>query len=192
MSKHIGTLDQNAVKLTGTNAGNNVLEINNTGSGNLIDITNTGTGKDIDGTSSTWSFTKAGVQTLANGLTLDNGTNNVFEWNETVIGPWRYYEDDDLWDVQRGFRGGSWSEQDLWLDASWQLWGTRPTGECCLMGFRVVSNPERGSIIPTEEGLNVGTVPFRVASIPEPGSVVLLACGGCAVIVYAWRQRRRR
>lgn len=79
---HEVAVDQDAVLLTGTNAGNNVLELTNTGTGNLIDITNTGTGKDIDGTSSTWSFTKAGVLTLANGLTVDNGTNNILEWNE--------------------------------------------------------------------------------------------------------------
>lgn len=75
-------VDQGAVVFAGANAGNNVFELTNTGTGNLIDITNTGTGKDIDGTSSTWSFSKLGVLTLANGLTIDNLVDNVLEINE--------------------------------------------------------------------------------------------------------------
>jgi len=77
------TVDNDAVILNGASDGNNVLEMTKAGgAGNVIDIANSGTGKDIDGTSSTWSFTKAGVMTLANGLTVDNGTNNVLSFVE--------------------------------------------------------------------------------------------------------------
>ena len=79
---HEIAVDQDEVLLTGTNAGNNVLGISNSGTGNLINLTNTGSGKDIDGTGSTWSFTAAGLLTLENGLTIDNAANGVLELNE--------------------------------------------------------------------------------------------------------------
>lgn len=49
----------------GTHATNGVLSITDTGagSGNLLSFTNTGSGLDVNGTSSTWSFSKAGAAT---------------------------------------------------------------------------------------------------------------------------------
>jgi len=76
------SVDQGPVLLTGTNAVNNTLELTGSGSGHLLNFTNTGTGRDISGTSASWYFTSAGVLSLANGLTIDNGTNNVLEINE--------------------------------------------------------------------------------------------------------------
>jgi len=63
------------------NSGNNdVLTITNTGagSGDLIQITNVGTGKDIMGTSSTWSFSKAG-DLVANKVVFagDDGADSI-------------------------------------------------------------------------------------------------------------------
>ena len=77
-------VDQSPVLFSGTNASNNVLDINASAAvtQHLINFTNSGSGRDIDGTSSTWYFTKAGVLGLANGLTIDNGTNNALEINE--------------------------------------------------------------------------------------------------------------
>jgi len=36
------------------------------------------------------------------------------------------------------------------------------------------------------------TTGFRVAFVPEPGSVTLLVCGGIVLLAYAWRKPRRR
>ncbi len=36
-----------------------------------------------------------------------------------------------------------------------------------------------------------GTRGFRVASIPEPGSITLLVCGAVALLAYGWRRRKR-
>ncbi len=58
---------------------NDVLTLNNAAgsSGDVLQIANLGTGKDIDGTSSTWSFTKAGVLDLE-AITIDtSGTTDI-------------------------------------------------------------------------------------------------------------------
>ena len=43
----------------------------------------------------------------------------------------------------------------------------------------------RGEVSPTDEGHYVG---FRVASVPEPGSIPLLVCGAVAALIW-WRRR---
>ena len=45
---------------------------------------------------------------------------------------------------------------------------------------------DRGNFLPTEERPGIG---FRVACIPEPGSITLLVCG--AMFGLIWRRRRR-
>jgi len=85
-------VDQGAVLLTGTNSSNDVMQIVAATSGDALDIEQSGAGKDIEGTSNTWSFSKAGLMTLANGATIDNGTDTIIEWNEN--------SEEILWDFE--------------------------------------------------------------------------------------------
>jgi formylglycine-generating enzyme required for sulfatase activity len=63
----------------------------------------------------------------------------------------------------RGLRGGGWGGSSGYLHASYRNYGP-----------------------PTREGPDIG---FRVAGVPEPGSVTLLLCGLVAGLIW-WRRRR--
>jgi formylglycine-generating enzyme len=65
----------------------------------------------------------------------------------------------------RGLRGGSFSTYSNSLSSSY-----------------------RGSPDPTFENDNVG---FRVASVPEPSTFVLLGMGAIGLSGYAWQRRKR-
>lgn len=80
---------------------------------------------------------------------------NVWEWMETA-----YDQDNDLADENRAYSGGSWDSQTFDLDRSAPLSGS-PVGESSWFS-------------------NFG---FRVASIPEPSSFLLLVVGGTVVLV---------
>jgi len=83
---------------------------------------------------------------------------NVSEWNETA-----YDGINSTMGENRQLRGGSWDEgAGFGLGASF-----------------------RDILIPADEGYSFG---FRVASVPEPSSLSLLALGG---VVVAFRRRRR-
>jgi sulfatase modifying factor 1 len=84
--------------------------------------------------------------------TFDQG-GNLWEWNETVI----------YAGSSRGLRGGFWLGNSYFLLSSYRL-GTDPTYEDLIIGF-------------------------RVASVPEPGSITLLVC--CAILGLIWWRRRR-
>ena len=64
----------------------------------------------------------------------------------------------------RGSRGSSWSDVSIQLAASYRL--TYP---------------------PTKEDSDIG---FRMASIPEPGSMTLVFAAAISLLAYAWRHRR--
>ena len=66
----------------------------------------------------------------------------------------------------RGVRGGSWNGYSYTLASS-----------------------DRISGYPTNEYNYVG---FRVASVPEPGSIALLLAGGFSLVAYVWRRRRAK
>ena len=83
--------------------------------------------------------------------TFDQG-GNVWEWNETFVTS-----------SSRGYRGGSFNNDAHWLKAS-----------------------SRNSIAPATEHRLIG---FRVASIPEPGSIILLVSGLMAALIW-WRRRK--
>ncbi|MGD9128632.1 MAG: SUMF1/EgtB/PvdO family nonheme iron enzyme [Planctomycetia bacterium] len=84
--------------------------------------------------------------------TFDQG-GNLWEWNETEI----------YVDLSRGVRGGDWSDSSDYLLAS----------------FRYSHNP-------TYEGDYL--MGFRVASVPEPGSIALLLCGLVGLICLRHRK----
>ena len=63
----------------------------------------------------------------------------------------------------RGLRGGTWSDISYSLHASYRYYYT-PAVESYIVGF-------------------------RVASVPEPGSICLLVCGLAAGLIW-WRRRR--
>ena len=65
----------------------------------------------------------------------------------------------------RGVRGGDWS------------WGP----DC-------LAASAREGYYPTGEGGGI-YVGFRVAIVPEPGSIVLAVVGGLCLLGYAWRRR---
>jgi sulfatase modifying factor 1 len=64
----------------------------------------------------------------------------------------------------RGFRGGLWVYTSFDLHASGRYYD-----------------------YPSDED---GYLGFRVASVPEPGSITLLVCGAVGLLAYVWRQRR--
>jgi formylglycine-generating enzyme required for sulfatase activity len=76
---------------------------------------------------------------------------NVCEWNE------------DAWNASRVLRGGAWSD-DLFRLASSNRDGYHPDFEDWIIGF-------------------------RVASVPEPGSLVMLAGIALTALLYRWRKR---
>jgi formylglycine-generating enzyme required for sulfatase activity len=81
---------------------------------------------------------------------------NVWEWNEATVT-----------DMHRGLRGGSFSWMDLYLNGH----------------TLALYAPSRGKFVPTYESDSIG---FRVAAIPEPGVITLLALGAAGIC------RRRR
>ncbi|HEY4761189.1 MAG TPA: SUMF1/EgtB/PvdO family nonheme iron enzyme [Thermoguttaceae bacterium] len=82
--------------------------------------------------------------------TFDQG-GNLWEWNEMVITS-----------SSRGLRGGDWAGSSNFLAASYRS-----------------DSPLEGSSL----------VGFRVASVPEPGSITLLICGAIAGLIW-WRRRK--
>ena len=85
---------------------------------------------------------------------------NLWEWVENPYSDTNYGTGSE-----RGLRGGSFTDaDDSTLHAS-----------------------TRYFYPPSSEYTDVG---FRVASIPEPGSITLLVCGAVGLLVYGWRRRR--
>ncbi len=78
---------------------------------------------------------------------------------------WEWNEADDISILSRGLRGGSFLY-------------TGTVGDALLASERSYQN------LPTTEGSDVG---FRVAQVPEPGSITLLLCGLVSMIY--WRRR---
>ena len=68
-------------------------------------------------------------------------------------------------DYGRGLRGGNWT-----------------------YGSDGLASSNRSSYFPADEVNDHG---FRVAMVPEPGSIMLAVAGGVCLLAYAWRQRRR-
>ena len=63
----------------------------------------------------------------------------------------------------RGLRGGGWVLNSSYLESSNRVYGDDPTDETSSVGF-------------------------RVASVPEPGSIILVVGGAIAVLIW-WRRR---
>ena len=122
-----------------------------------------------DGTSGTgWNYYDNGYATdpygpwdVGSGSEELNGTydmmGNAWEWMESP-----YNDPSYTTGSSRGLRGGNWVYYSSYLAASY-----------------------RDIILPTSEDELVG---FRVASVPEPGSITLLVCGLVSLI---WLRRRK-
>ena len=124
-----------------------------------------------DGTSGTgWNYYDGSYATdpygpwdVGSGSEELNGTydmmGNDLEWMESP------YDDPNYGaGSSRGLRGGSWDERlSFYLAASYRI-GYSPTYENFLVGF-------------------------RVASVPEPGSITLLVSGLLACLLW-WRRRK--
>ncbi len=92
--------------------------------------------------------------------TLDQG-GDVWQWNEALIENSGY--------TYRGFRGGSWLGYGYYtFFPSWLASSNRN-----------YNDPTFGS---NDRG-------FRVACVPEPGSLILLGISAISLLAYAWRRR---
>jgi sulfatase modifying factor 1 len=81
-----------------------------------------------------------------------------------------------------GQGGNVWEWNEAVIGSSRGLRG----GDWYILGSDYLHASNRSSYYPADEGYNVG---FRVASVPEPGSITLLLCGLVGVLL--WRRRRR-
>ena len=93
--------------------------------------------------------------------TFDQG-GNVWEWNETFFDETAI---DPSYPSYRGLRGGAYNDGPDRLLAS----------------YRYSFNPSN----------YLACIGFRVASVPEPGSITLLVAGAASLFAYAWRRRRQ-
>jgi formylglycine-generating enzyme required for sulfatase activity len=104
-----------------------------------------------------------GPWTVGSGSQELNGTydmmGNTWEWMESP-----YYDATFGTGSSRGWRGGSWQYDSYVLASSVRYHDFHPTDESNAVGF-------------------------RVASVPEPGSLVLVVAGGLCLLAYAWRYR---
>ena len=98
--------------------------------------------------------------------TFDQG-GNVWEWNEAILGA----------GTNRGLRGGAFDESYASLDLSCRNMNDPET-----LGLPI----DPGDVDPniTLTGYHIG---FRVAYVPEPGSVMLLLAGGSGWLI-CWRR----
>jgi formylglycine-generating enzyme required for sulfatase activity len=126
---------------------------------------------DLSPTQSGWNFYDNGYATdtrspwdVGSGSEELNGTydmmGNVWEWTED-----HFYVDRDLYNAyttssSRGLRGGTYS---FWGPAS----------------ITNLTSSSRFYSLPLHESIDIG---FRVASVPEPGSLLLLGLGGLALL----------
>ena len=78
-----------------------------------------------------------------------------------------YYRTNYLADSLRGLRGGSWGGRFLQLQPSYHAHDGSPTREFHDIGF-------------------------RVASVPEPGSITLLLAGAAGLLGFTKRRRQRK
>ncbi len=121
-----------------------------------------GTGWNYYGYDETFATDPFGPWNVGSGSEELNGTydmmGNIWEWLESP------YSDPTYGAVStRGLRGGNWDYYPYSLEVS-----------------------ERSGSSPSIEGVLVG---FRVASVPEPGSITLLICGLVAGLIW-WRRRK--
>ena len=74
-----------------------------------------------------------------------------------------------------------WNEANISGEYPWFAW--RPLGRQLL---RSRPPPAAADVDPTDEGTLIG---FRVASVPEPGSLAMLAGVALTALLYWWRKR---
>jgi formylglycine-generating enzyme required for sulfatase activity len=84
---------------------------------------------------------------------------DIWQWNETVV----------FTGESRGIRAGVWSDSSYVLASSERFSG-------------LVEDMGSG-------GSGYYCFGFRVAEVPEPGSIVLVVAGGLCLLSYAWRRR---
>lgn len=91
--------------------------------------------------------------------TFDQG-GNIFEWNEAIVTV-------GIHGPARGLRGGAFGSYP------YTLMGYSRICNCPVLGVYDYS----------------GSMGFRVACIPEPGSLAMLLAGAVSLVAYAWRRR---
>jgi formylglycine-generating enzyme required for sulfatase activity len=134
--------------------------------------------------------TKAGTLFQGNGTsgTGWNYSDNGYATNPP--GPWNVGSGSQELNGTYDMMGNDWE----WMESPWSSgdygassWrGLRGFGWADFASDLAASSRDNGT--PTEEYEYTG---FRVASVPEPGSIVLLGVGAISLLAYVWRRRRK-
>jgi formylglycine-generating enzyme len=136
-----------------------------------------------------WTYpTKS--NTAPSNVLSSTGTNNANFYNNRHTDPTNYLTPVGTFSASPGPYGTYDMGGDVWQWNETAVYSSRRGGRggSCTAGLaNILASSTRGYNDPTSEYSYNG---FRVASVPEPGSLTLLFTGAIGILAYGWRRRR--